>query len=108
MKIAVVGGGIAGLAAAWCRVDGFALWDSLGLPSFVTIRLPERVLDGPVGLVESVQQGMKTPAFQQGRIVYDPNGSGKSEHALHHFHGLVLDAYAGAAAQLRLDQYAAG
>lgn len=51
-----------------------------------------------INLVESVQQGMNTPAFQQGRIVNDPNGSGKSEHALHHFHGLVLDAYARAAA----------
>jgi choline monooxygenase len=51
-----------------------------------------------INLVESVQKGMNTPAFQQGRIVNDPNGSGKSEHALHHFHGLVLDAYAGAAA----------
>jgi choline monooxygenase len=50
-----------------------------------------------IALVESVQQGMATPAFQQGRIVHDPGGSGKSEHALHHFHGLVLDAYARAA-----------
>ena len=50
-----------------------------------------------IALVESVQRGMNTPAFQQGRIVYDPGGSGKSEHALHHFHGLVLDAYARAA-----------
>ena len=47
-----------------------------------------------IGLVESVQRGMSTPAFQQGRIVNDPSGSGKSEHAVHHFHGLVLDAYA--------------
>jgi choline monooxygenase len=46
-----------------------------------------------ISLVESVQRGMNTPAFQQGRIVHDPAGSGKSEHALHHFHGLVLDAY---------------
>ena len=46
-----------------------------------------------IGLVESVQRGMNTPAFQQGRIVHDPEGSGKSEHAVHHFHGLVLDAY---------------
>ena len=46
-----------------------------------------------IGLVESVQRGMNTPAFQQGRIVNDPDGSGKSEHAVHHFHGLVLDAY---------------
>ena len=48
-----------------------------------------------INLVESVQQGMRTPAFTQGRVVNDPNGSGKSEHALHHFHGLVLGAYAG-------------
>jgi len=46
-----------------------------------------------INLVESVQRGMSTPAFQQGRIVHDPDGSGKSEHAVHHFHGLVLDAY---------------
>ncbi len=46
-----------------------------------------------IGLVESVQRGMRTPAFTQGRIVHDPAGSGLSEHAVHHFHGLVLDAY---------------
>lgn len=46
-----------------------------------------------IALVENVQRGMRTPAFEQGRIVTDPNGSGKSEHALHHFHGLVLGAY---------------
>ncbi len=52
-----------------------------------------------IALVESVQRGMNTPAFTQGRIVNDPEGSGQSEHALHHFHGLVLDAYAKAAPQ---------
>lgn len=46
-----------------------------------------------INLVESVQRGMSTPAFDQGRIVSDPEGSGLSEHAVHHFHGLVLDAY---------------
>jgi carnitine monooxygenase subunit len=46
-----------------------------------------------IALVENVQRGMNTPAFTQGRIVHDPQGSGKSEHALHHFHGLVLEAY---------------
>ena len=51
-----------------------------------------------INLVESVQRGMNTPAFSQGRIVHDPDGSGKSEHAVHHFHGLVLDAYARGAA----------
>ncbi|GAB5468745.1 MAG: carnitine monooxygenase subunit YeaW [Rhodospirillales bacterium] len=51
-----------------------------------------------IALVESVQRGMATPAFESGRIVNDPSGSGKSEHAVHHFHGLVLDAYAQAVA----------
>jgi choline monooxygenase len=50
-----------------------------------------------ISLVESVQRGMNTPAFSQGRIVHDPAGSGKSEHAVHHFHGLVLEAYRQAA-----------
>ncbi len=48
-----------------------------------------------ITLVESVQRGMRTPAFDQGRIVFDPSrsGSGLSEHGVHHFHGLVLQAY---------------
>ncbi|MEO1722704.1 MAG: ring-hydroxylating oxygenase subunit alpha [Pseudomonadota bacterium] len=58
------------------------------------IRYIDEVLQAEdIGLVESVQRGMNTPAFAQGRIVHDPDGSGKSEHAVHHFHGLVLDAY---------------
>ncbi|WP_372800473.1 aromatic ring-hydroxylating oxygenase subunit alpha [Paracoccus seriniphilus] len=63
-----------------------------------TIRYLDEVLQvEDINLVESVQRGMSTPAFTQGRIVNDPDGSGKSEHALHHFHGLVLDAYRRAA-----------
>ena len=49
-----------------------------------------------IGLVESVQRGMQTPAFNQGRFLVDPEESGMSEHAVHHFHSLVLDAYRGA------------
>ncbi|GMG81702.1 carnitine monooxygenase subunit YeaW [Paralimibaculum aggregatum] len=63
------------------------------------IRYIDEVLQAEdIALVESVQRGMNTPAFTQGRIVHDPDGSGKSEHAVHHFHGLVLDAYARAGA----------
>jgi len=58
------------------------------------IRYIDEVLQAEdIALVESVQRGMATPAFTQGRIVHDPAGSGKSEHAVHHFHGLVLEAY---------------
>jgi phenylpropionate dioxygenase-like ring-hydroxylating dioxygenase large terminal subunit len=46
-----------------------------------------------IGLVESVQRGMRTPAFQRGRYMIDEKGSGLSEHAVHHFHGLLLKAY---------------
>ena len=58
------------------------------------IRFIDEVLQPEdIGLVESVQRGMRTPAFQRGRYLVDPEGSGLSEHAVHHFHGLVLDAY---------------
>jgi len=46
-----------------------------------------------IGLVESVQRGMNTPAFKSGRYMVDIEGSGASEHAVHHFHGLILQAY---------------
>jgi len=63
-----------------------------------SIRYLDEVLQvEDINLVESVQRGMSTPAFEQGRIVNDPGGSGLSEHALHHFHGLILDAYGGRA-----------
>ena len=58
------------------------------------IRFIDEVLQPEdIGLVESVQRGMRTPAFERGRYLVDPDGSGLSEHAVHHFHGLVLDAY---------------
>ncbi len=58
------------------------------------IEFIDRVLQPEdIALVESVQRGMRTPAFQRGRYLVDPGGSGLSEHAVHHFHGLLLDAY---------------
>ncbi len=59
-----------------------------------SIRYIDEVLQAEdIALVESVQRGMRTPAFTQGRLVYDPDQTGISEHGVHHFHGLVLDAY---------------
>ncbi|TQS40686.1 aromatic ring-hydroxylating oxygenase subunit alpha [Cryptosporangium phraense] len=59
-----------------------------------SIRYIDEVLQAQdIAIVESVQRGMSTPAFDQGRIVVDPAGSGLSEHGVHHFHGLILDAY---------------
>lgn len=47
-----------------------------------------------IDIVESVQRGMATPAFDRGRFMVDPEGGGLSEHGVHHFHGLVIDALA--------------
>jgi choline monooxygenase len=59
-----------------------------------SVRYVDEVLQQQdISLVESVQRGMSTPAFDQGRIVYDPARTGLSEQGVHHFHGLVLDAY---------------
>ena len=77
--------------------DFFFETDTPNESELEAIRFIDEVLQPEdIGLVESVQRGMQTPAFNQGRYLVDPAGSGMSEHAVHHFHGLVLDAYRGA------------
>ena len=44
------------------------------------------------GLCESVQRGLKSRSYNQGRFVVHPEEKGVSEHAVHHFHRLVLEA----------------
>ena len=81
-------------------IDFYLETDELTDADEESIRYIDEVLQPEdIALVESVQRGMRTPAFTQGRLVCDPGGSGLSEHGVHHFHGLVLDAYrrAGAA-----------
>ncbi|MBK8159172.1 MAG: Rieske 2Fe-2S domain-containing protein [Rhodospirillaceae bacterium] len=43
-------------------------------------------------LCESVQRGMASRGYKQGRFVVDAKRSAISEHAVHHFHQLVADA----------------
>ena len=58
-----------------------------------------------IGLTESIQRGMRTPAFTSGRLAYDPEGGGVSEHGVHHFQGLLLEAYrAGALSRERSER----
>ena len=58
------------------------------------IRFVDQVLQvEDISLVESVQRGMRSGDFKSGRYLVDPERSGLSEHAVHHFHGLVLQAY---------------
>ncbi len=44
------------------------------------------------GLCESVQRGLKSRGYDQGRFAVDAARSGISEHAVHHFHKLVQQA----------------
>jgi carnitine monooxygenase subunit len=45
-----------------------------------------------IGLVESVQRGLHSRGYHQGRFVVDKDRTYLSEHGVHHFHSLVLQA----------------
>lgn len=45
-----------------------------------------------ISLCESVQRGLRSRSYEQGAFMTDPERPGESEHALHHFHRLVLQA----------------
>ena len=45
-----------------------------------------------IGLCESVQRGLKSRGYNQGRFIVDEDLSELSEHAVHHFQSLVMQA----------------
>jgi phenylpropionate dioxygenase-like ring-hydroxylating dioxygenase large terminal subunit len=47
-----------------------------------------------IRLVESVQRGLRSRGYNQGRFIVDPGRTDMSEHAVHHFHTLVAQAMA--------------
>ena len=51
-----------------------------------TLRLEDQ------GLCESVQRGLNSQAYNQGRFMVDPGNSGTAEHGVHQFHRLVMQA----------------
>jgi choline monooxygenase len=44
-----------------------------------------------IALVESVQRGLQSRGYNQGRLMVDKERSYNFEHGLHHFHALVLN-----------------
>ena len=55
------------------------------------IRYIDEVLQAEdIALVESVQKGLHSRGYSQGRFIVDAARSDMSEHAVHHFHGLVV------------------
>ena len=51
-----------------------------------------------IGLCESVQRGLHSRGYNQGRFIVDREKSELSEHAVHHFQKMVLEALEGALA----------
>ena len=45
-----------------------------------------------VSIVESVQRGLHSRGYNQGRFIVDEERSGQSEHGVHYFHSLVFKA----------------
>jgi carnitine monooxygenase subunit len=59
------------------------------------IRYIDQVLQvEDIALVESVQRGLRSRGYDQGRFVVDAGRTDMSEHAVHHFHALVVAAMA--------------
>jgi phenylpropionate dioxygenase-like ring-hydroxylating dioxygenase large terminal subunit len=48
-----------------------------------------------IGVVESVQRGLRSRGFRRGRLMVDAERSWRSEHAVHHFDNLVWTALNG-------------
>jgi len=47
-----------------------------------------------IDICESVQRGLRSRSYDQGAYMVNPDHSGEGEHALHHFHRLLLSALA--------------
>ena len=73
--------------------DMFTLSDQLSETEQDAKRYVDEVLQPEdISLVESVQRGLHSLGYSQGRLVVDKDRTFVSEHGLHHFHGLVLEA----------------
>ena len=73
--------------------DFYTLSETLSDSELDAKRYVDEVLQPEdIGLVESVQRGLHSLGYSQGRFIIDKDRTFVSEHGLHHFHSLVLDA----------------
>jgi len=72
--------------------DFFFLEDRPSEGEWQAINYIDQVLQPEdIGLVESVQRGLHSKGYSQGRLMVDKDRSYNAEHGLHHFHSLVLE-----------------
>ncbi|MDH3689035.1 MAG: aromatic ring-hydroxylating dioxygenase subunit alpha [Gammaproteobacteria bacterium] len=74
----------------WYFLDNTPTQEETEIVQFLhdTVRLED------VELCESVQRGLRSRGYHQGRLVVDPERTDASEHAVHHFQSLVRSALA--------------
>ena len=77
---------------ASCNFDGHSLTTDGGVYRARMDYFDEKLAPEDIGICESVQRGLKSRSYDQGIYMLDPHRGGESEHALHHFHRLVLQA----------------
>ena len=82
-----------GLAKCHETLDWYGVGSQLNQASKDAITYLDEVLQPEdIGLCESVQKGLNSLAYNQGRFVVDDQLSHLSEHGVHHFQQLVIKA----------------
>ena len=78
------------------HLDFYFLTEKLDEQQRAVIEYFDKVLNPEdIGLVESVQRGLHSRGYHQSRYIVDRDRTELSEHAVHHFHSLVLGALKG-------------
>lgn len=76
------------------HVDCYTLSEELTPQLKAAIEYMDDVLQPEdIGLCESVQKGLRSKGYNQGRLVVDTDRTELSEHGVHHFHSLLMKAY---------------
>jgi choline monooxygenase len=84
-----------GLSQCLETLDWYGLGDEMNQASKEAITYLDEVLQPEdIGLCESVQKGLNSLSYNQGRFVVDNDRSHLSEHGVHHFQQLVVKALA--------------
>jgi carnitine monooxygenase subunit len=93
-----------GASACHERLDWHSLGGELSAQAMAAIDYVDRVLQPEdIALCESVFKGLKSRGYDRGRFIVDRDRTHISEHAVHHFHTLVMAALEGEAPTARAD-----
>ena len=76
------------------HIDCYSLSPELTPQLKDAVEYTEKVLQQEdIEICESVQKGLRSKGYNQGRFVVNTERNGLSEHGVHHFHSLLMKAY---------------